>query len=173
MRRLLSRLRTDEHGVTLVELVVTIFIVGLILSTITIAVVMGFENTSNAEGRVDRSNVAEFAARYFTSDAVSSAVDQSATTPCAGAGSVVTVLLNDATTVSYAVVSSAGRTTLFRRTCTGGGPVTEQTLGSSRLAFEDDGSACPSGAGAACVLALHWPGDPDSDVALTVIRRSA
>ena len=67
---------------------------------------------------VDRSNLAEFAARYFTADAVSSArgpdrrdrVPRRRHAPSRSCE-------NDGTIVSYAAVTAGGQTTLVRRTC--------------------------------------------------------
>ena len=95
------RLRQSEEGFTLIELLVTIAITGIILSAVTIAVSMGFQRTAEAERRTDRSNVAEFTARYFGADVASSAAEQTGVAACPGTGPVLSLAVADGRTVTY------------------------------------------------------------------------
>jgi len=165
-----SRRRHADDGFTLVELLVTIAITGIILSSVTIAVSMGFERTAEAERRADHSNVAEFTARYFGADVASSGADQTGVTACPGSGAVLSMIVTDGRTVTYQRAQVGAKWVLSRTLCSGPSVVASQELGSSRDEFTASGS-CPGGGGAQCTLSVTWASG-DGDFTLRGSRRA-
>jgi prepilin-type N-terminal cleavage/methylation domain-containing protein len=69
-----------ESGFTLVELLVTMTITGLILTVIVSAVYVGLRTTSDGQRGLAQSNAEQLAANWFTTD-VQSACDPTSSTP--------------------------------------------------------------------------------------------
>lgn len=61
----------DQHGFTLIELIVTTTVLGIIMSTISIALVLYFSSTEETADRLAESPQAQIASVYFTRDAQS------------------------------------------------------------------------------------------------------
>jgi prepilin-type N-terminal cleavage/methylation domain-containing protein len=163
----------DEHGFTLLEVLMTIAISAIVLSTITLAVAQGFSETSQAGGRLDRSNLADFAADIFAADAASSSVTGQPAAPCGTGPTFLDVAQSDGTSVSYAIrASGTGSYTLVRRTCDGV-TVSSRRLGSASApaAPSTAGSTCPTGSAAMCTLKVTW-GDGNGNFTLTGTRRA-
>ena len=166
----------DEAGFTLVELLLTIAISAIVLTTITLAVAQGFSETSQAETRLDRSNLADFAANVFGSDAASSATTQPGTV-CGVGPTALDIAESDGTRVSYAITNSAGAYRLERRVCDGvvvaGVDAVVRRLGATRArsAPSTAGSSCASGAAVTCRLSITWA-DGNGSFTLAGTRRA-
>lgn len=171
-----------EDGFTLVEVLLTIAISAIVLSTITLAVAQGYSETSQASKRLDRSNLADFTAKVFGADAAASATTQPG--PVCGAGpTALDIAGSDGTWVSYAIVNSgANAYRLERRACDGVDPgsgdaevrrLGSATSGSATAPTSPTaaGSSCSSGAAVTCTLNFAWP-DGQGSFALTGTRRT-
>ena len=174
----LERLRDEDAGFTLIELLVTLAILGIMLTTVTLAVIQGFDTTTRAEARVDRSNLADFASGAFGADVASAPTAPSvhmlaahAAAPCGTGSSLVDLATATAgRTISYVATSSDA--TLRRRVCDGAVVVKDAELGSSIAAFAsgttgatcvDDTSVSPPVACRTVTLVASWSsGEPRS-----------
>ena len=65
------RQKRGERGFTMIEVLVTIAIAAIVLTTISLAIAQGFSETAQASKRLDRQNMADFAADTFAADAAS------------------------------------------------------------------------------------------------------
>jgi prepilin-type N-terminal cleavage/methylation domain-containing protein len=144
------RLRRDDHGVTLVELLVAIAVLGIIIAPLTSALIGFFRNVNATNNRFAESDDAEIATAYFAQDVQSIGVRdwsaapypliQSVETnapatgglyPC-GSGStpnaVIRLAWDDPTSatgrqrvvVAYVVMTAGGEQQLHRLRCVGG-----------------------------------------------------
>jgi prepilin-type N-terminal cleavage/methylation domain-containing protein len=107
----------SDDGFTLVELLVSISILGMIMVVLTTAVFMGLRATKDANGSMDESNAASLTAVYFTRDvqgAETISVNDSAAT-CGGAAALKLTSLTTDRIVAYAVTGSPLQ--LVRRLC--------------------------------------------------------
>ena len=166
----------DERGFTLIEVLITIAISAIVLSTITLAVAQGYSETSRSSRRLDRSNLADFAADVFASDAAGSATVQPGAT-CGAGPTILDIAESDGSWVSYAVTNAAGHYELERRACDGvdpgSGDAEVRRIGSAAADAtpSSTGSTCPSGSGVTCTLQLTW-NDSDGSFVLSGTRRA-
>jgi prepilin-type N-terminal cleavage/methylation domain-containing protein len=162
----------DERGFTLVEVLMTIAISAIILSTITLAVAQGFSETSHAGGRLDRSNMADFAADIFASDAASSATTQPAP-PCGAHPTFLDIAESDGTSVSYAIaLDGSGAYMLERSTCDGTATLSRRIgSASAPTAPSTTGSGCAAGSSVTCTLSVTWS-DGSGNFTVTGTRRA-
>jgi prepilin-type N-terminal cleavage/methylation domain-containing protein len=175
--RRLRRSTRAEAGFTLVEVLITIAISTIVLSTITLAVTQGYSSSSQASSRLDRSNLADFAADAFASDAASSATVQPAASACGAGPTALDIAESNGTWVSYAVTGTGGRSVLERRVCdgvdNGAGDAAVRRIGSvtGTATVSTAGTSCASGEGAACTLKVTWS-DGDGSFTLSGTRRA-
>lgn len=171
------RAAADERGFTLLEVLITIAISAIVLSTVTLAVAQGYSETSQSRSRLDRSNLADFAADIFVSDAASSATTQPGPT-CGTGPTILDIAQSDGSWVSYAIPVSGGRYVLQRRVCDGvddgAGDAAVRRLGSAtaKTAPTTSGSICASGTGVRCTLAVTWTDGDGGGFRLSGTRRS-
>lgn len=172
------RLREADEGFTLIELLVTLAILGIILTTVTLAVLQGFDTTTRAEARVDRSNLADFAAATFGADVGGSpgvpsvhVLSANAAPPCGSGSSLVDLPTNTGgRTISY--VASITDASLHRRVCDGTAIVRDVELGNSLAGFApastagsctDDTTVSPTVTCRTVTLVASWSsGEPRS-----------
>jgi prepilin-type N-terminal cleavage/methylation domain-containing protein len=122
----------DEAGFTLVELLVTIVILGAIVGAIGTAIVVGLRTTDATQVRLAESHDAQMTSAFFGNDVQSASdVTLNAVSSCSGTISVVSFQWNDAgvsKVASYSVRSTATETQLLRRYCEGISPAAEVVI---------------------------------------------
>jgi len=150
-----------EAGFTLVELVVTIAILGIVMTPLAAAFVFGLRTSEESNNRVANANDAELLAIFFPPDVHAAgsaagdvAVGAAAGTTCSGTPNVVTLTGRGQETSSsaqttwtsaYAVVAGeAGGWRLIRARCIDGGPPATITV-ARNLAGASAASASVSG----------------------------
>jgi prepilin-type N-terminal cleavage/methylation domain-containing protein len=105
-----------EAGVTLIELLLAIAILGLIMAPITAAFIVYLKTSNNASAQLTESNGANLTTVYFAPDARSAVGFSQAATDCSGvAGEVVRIDQGGGTSISYANRNNE----LFRVRCSG------------------------------------------------------
>lgn len=169
-----------EEGFTLTELLVTIVIVGVIGSTLTGAVILGFRTTDATGARVARSSAIQALTSYFTEDAqraqtvtvlASPAVAEPAGCATGDEGRFLRLDWadgSDARTVVYALDPPTGTAhQLTRWVCVGAGGPVAQNLGRFVHA---DGAGLP--VVAECVVATCVPDVAGTPEAVTLLIQS-
>jgi prepilin-type N-terminal cleavage/methylation domain-containing protein len=156
-----------DDGFTLVELLVSIVILGFIMAAVTGVVISYLKDTNSTVGRLQESHDAQISAAYFTQDAESAGLRATATPfalqssiddstgswpyPCATAGTtpLIRFAWNDYTDVSgnpgqvrVAYVINTAHTELHRLTCLNNATVLTDTV----LAHELDPANQPTAA---------------------------
>lgn len=147
-----------EDGITLVEIVVSIAILGIILTTVSLAVTEGYRTTGEARGSLDRSNLSDFSARWYTPDVAGAiAVGLPPAVVACGAGTTALELTTGTgDRIQYAMVTDGdGSTAFVRRVCAS--PVAEQRIG---RAAQNVGAtaACVDTPDCRTVTLTMWPG---------------
>ncbi len=151
-----SRLRrSDERGVSLIELLIAISITGIIIVPIVSAIFFGFHTTGATQTAVAETNGANLMASYFGPDvqgAIGATVNSSESPICGSvAGTVDLVLtapddtLTSSVSVSYFRGAGANAANLYRRTCANGAVTGVARVAShvvQPLNFSCDTSAC-------------------------------
>ncbi|HEY3260018.1 MAG TPA: prepilin-type N-terminal cleavage/methylation domain-containing protein [Pseudonocardiaceae bacterium] len=149
------RLNTDEHGFTLIELIVAVAIITVITAPIGGVLVIYLRTSDATAARMTESNDAQLTAGYFARDVASVGVRQSASPyalrqsvdtsnsaawpyPCAAAGTTPVVRFawddypggpGSATQLRVAYVLAGGGTKLRRLACAGSAtPVSDVTV---------------------------------------------
>ena len=130
MTRLRSRAaRSREGGFTMVELMASVAILGIISTSLGVVGVVMFKTMGQTQNRLDESRGPRFASVYWIPDVASADKVNPDTvglpTVCGATGPLVTLQWTDTTTtgfttVSYGFVSTAGVSKLERRFCVGG-----------------------------------------------------
>ncbi len=80
--------RTDEGGFTLVELLVTLVIGGLLATTLVSTLVLGFRTYAGVRDGMEASARAQVTIGRFTSDVMSSEIVRTGSSACGGSGFV-------------------------------------------------------------------------------------
>lgn len=135
----------DERGLTLIELLVSITILGIVMVVLTMAVIFGLGATKNANGSLDESNAAQFTALYFSRDvqgAEQVSVDD-ATSTCGGAAELKLTSTTADRVVAYAVTGSPLQ--LVRRVCSPASATPTVTILVPSLSAAGDVAASVSG----------------------------
>lgn len=177
-----ARTSRDE-GFTLVELVLSVAILGLVMTAICGAMVVGLRTTTEADNRVGASNDVQFASTWFADDVASAnEVLESGFTSCGSYSDIVVQFLNrdhDAPTarptaapsptpvpvsltITYALRTVTATDGTFRElhrvACTGGN-VTDDVV--ARRLSATASTPTPSVSGKTVQLTLN-PGDADA-----------
>lgn len=159
------RLRTDDRGLTLVELLVATAISALIIPVVTGALVMGWRTTDDTINRLGDNRNRQIVSSMFTRDAQNATAVSSATSACTvGSASVLVVFtwdepLDSGTTAARKVAWVTNGSFVERRYCD-----TSSAAFSVLAAAHDITSArteCPAGltaawSGAACVAGSRF-----------------
>lgn len=151
---------TDEAGMTLVEMMIAVSLLGVVIAPISAAFFLGFLETNSTRDRIADSSSAQLVSSFFLPDVQSAQSVALGGSTCAPMGTVqlqmqwVDPKTNDATVVSYLDVTNAsGQHELHRATCLNGGPA-NTTLLVQHLASSGFTAACtPSCAAPATVKA--------------------
>jgi len=103
----------DDAGMTLVELLISIAILGLIIGPLVIAMYMGLSTAKAATGRTTDSTAAQLLSAYFPTDVESSDAVRTSGFTCGGAQTAVEFEWTDAgtgvkTDVEYTLIPSGG-----------------------------------------------------------------
>src|SRR4051794_18684928 len=107
-----------ERGFTLVELLITIAILGVITGTLAAVFITATRSTVGVAARYEESHDAQIASAYLATDVQSN--DALTNTTCGSGGTnVVSFGYADGTVVTYAYGPAAGETRLTRRVCSG------------------------------------------------------
>ncbi len=141
------KLLTSEDGFTLVELIISIVILGIIVGAMSAAIIAGLKTTDGTTNRLAESHDAQVVSEFFVTDMQSAvtvtyqAMDTVSTVPvgCSPASSPLLVFSwtdpsAGAEMVSYYSATLGGETQLVRQQCVGGSSstvVVAHLLGSS------------------------------------------
>jgi prepilin-type N-terminal cleavage/methylation domain-containing protein len=138
--------RFDEAGVTLIELLITVALMGIVMVALASALFVGFRTTQDTNTSLDQSNAEQLVSLYLTRDVQGAdTVAGSVTSPC---GSEPVLLETQAhsdplmpasnVTVTYRLSGN----NLIRRVC---GPTpSTQTLARNIATFTPSGTAGPT-----------------------------
>jgi prepilin-type N-terminal cleavage/methylation domain-containing protein len=122
LRRLRAR-RADEQGFTLVELIMSIAILGVISTSIGVVGVVMFRTLNQTQARLNETRGPRFASVYWIPDVASTETvnPSSGLTDCGGAGLVTLRWVDDRTSttaVTYAITTVGLERRMVRRLCT-------------------------------------------------------
>ena len=143
-----------EAGLTLIELMIAVVLLGIIFVPLTEAMTTGLITTTEAQQRLAASRSPMFANAFFADDAQSAAIDGITTggSPVCGSGTnVVSFSWTENGTpysASYILQTSGGLRQLVRNYCSNGGGAQPATLAIS-LGSPDPFVLCLPGRGAA------------------------
>ncbi|MFN8035062.1 MAG: prepilin-type N-terminal cleavage/methylation domain-containing protein [Acidimicrobiia bacterium] len=139
--------RPLDDGVTIVELLTAMAILGIMLTTISLSISEGLSNTSSAKTTLAGSNLVQFTARYFDPDVQSAPGAVELTGSACGTGTtVLRVPAGDGTTnvIAYVTSTAGPETALVRRVCNAGGTLlATHTLGTSKAALSAVATCLP------------------------------
>lgn len=177
----------EEHGFTMVEMLVTTAILGVVGGVMTTAMIVGFRTTDRTRDRTSESADRQILANYFVTDVESASkvyasgvarTELGTDLTCGGAtGLVVQVTWTDETTlggetvnnVTYASVSDAAGTHLVRKHCMGASATPVDTTTPVQYLANGvapvllcDGAACPGNAATPRIVSLRLTGVADS-----------
>ena len=137
--------RRSEEGFTLVELLVTTMILGVVVGAVAASLIVGLKTTDDTNQRLAESHDAQMAAVYFAADA-QNADDVSLSDGACGGVPVVRFLWSEASpaiqkVASYAVVTSGAERRLVRHYCENGVLVRDVVI-AHELGTTDPAVAC-------------------------------
>ena len=169
--------RSREGGFTIVELIAAIAIPGILSTSLGVVGVVMFKTMGQTQDRLNESRGPRFASVYWVPDVASTEAVNPATagvpTICGPAGPKVTLQWTDATTgvttVSYAIVTTAGVSKLERRFCTGGSTIPTRT---TTIAPSIDTAATTVTCGNGTTYSLCLTPDPAKSLLLTIAAKS-
>lgn len=162
-----------EDGVTLVELLITVTLIGVVVPAIAGAFIVGLTTFGDAGERVSESSSAEIAAAYWGPDVMNAtSVDEDASPGCSlAAGSTPVVSFDTADgRISWFVSSNRA---LVRRECVGG---TDTTIAAALSDTVLPDTSCAPDCAGAVILTLPQAGAADVGdfvTTLTASRRNA
>ena len=113
----------DERGFTLVELLVASVIVGIIMSAMATAIIVGLRTTDEANTRFSESHDAQIASAYFVTDVQSADSVTTTDNTCSGVNNVLRLRWTDNAGVkdaAYYINDATGQHRLSRAYCVGG-----------------------------------------------------
>jgi prepilin-type N-terminal cleavage/methylation domain-containing protein len=150
MRRLLrcalTRLRPHrpaDQGFTLVEVVTTVVVLGIVMIPLSAALVLGYRTTFGVEERLSRSGDAQLLAAYWPADVQSAdtngvnPIDAAIQPLCVGSGTTLITFAWDLddpsgpTVVRYAASGTGSNSKIVRRACIHGGSAASTTVARS------------------------------------------
>ncbi len=163
---------------TLIELIISMVIMGIIFATIAAAMVVGLRQTSTAETELIEQQGAALTGRYFVADVQGALRFDEAADECGAAGvltlgTTITGGLERGVTYRVEQIEAGGPWAIVRRVCDGGTEVSEIVL-AERLAepaapadANDPGGppvavTCPGTSGSSCRIDVNQVGNPSS-----------
>lgn len=123
LNTVIAGLKRDDGGWTLVELLVAMFIIGIIIAAVANALIVGFTTSDDTSKRFAESHDAQIASATLAKDVQNAASITSATNAVCGAGALI-AFSQDGTTPAigyYYGVAPNGETQVMRRQCDGTG----------------------------------------------------
>jgi prepilin-type N-terminal cleavage/methylation domain-containing protein len=147
-----SRHPRDERGLTLIEMLVSLTILGIIMVVLTTAVIAGLKSTQSADVKFTESNTAQFTSMYFTHDvqgAESVSINDTAAS-CGGSATLKLISTAADRIVAYATAGSPLQ--LVRRVCSPAStsPLTTILAPSLNASTDVTASALPASCTTAC-----------------------
>jgi len=141
---ILDRVRRDDAGFTLPELLVAVAVAAIVMPAVSMVLVTSFKTTTGTTERLAASNAAEMTSSWFIADVQSA--DEYGQTDVASCKSPGTHLLftasrtngTDAVVTGYATLDSGGERSLIRYRCVNG--TAEPTV---TVAYDLDQAALP------------------------------
>lgn len=170
--------RSRESGFTMVELIASIAILGIISTSLGVVGVVMFKTMGQTQDRLNESRGPRFASVYWVPDVASAEVVNPANagvpTICGTAGPLVTLQWTDTTstgvtTVSYGIVTTGAVSKLERRFCTNGGTIPTRT---TTIAPSVDTAATTVTCGNGTTYAPCLTPDPAKSLLLTIAAKS-
>ena len=142
----------DEHGVTMVEVLATMAITGIIGVVLSAAIVTGLRTTEQTRSKLTETQERQLTSTHFVAD-VQSASEVATTSTCGDGAVVVSLAWNEAGVAkeaAYRLRTVAGAQRLSRALCSEGGAATVVDLARDLGAGSPVSVACaPSPCGAA------------------------
>lgn len=177
----LGRGHDGDSGFTLIELVISVLILGVIIAPLASAFTLNFQTSSEAKQRISNSADAQLLTSYFSDDVASSEKVDTSPTGCAGGSPFVELPRANGVLVDYIVTQNAEAeaelnfTPIYqvtRVTCgsAGGSPTTTLTLSTSlrsQPTLKCDSVSCPNGSSKPLIVTLDVDdvGRPVTDTA--------
>jgi prepilin-type N-terminal cleavage/methylation domain-containing protein len=154
-----------EDGLTLIEMLVALTILGIVMVVLTAAVIEGLRDTQSADVKFTESNGAQFTSLYFTHD-VQGAENVSLNDTASTCGGAAVLKLNSPAAdriVAYATTGSPLQ--LVRRVCSPSSatPLTTTLVSALNASTDVTASATPASCTTACTqvtLTVSQPGAP-------------
>lgn len=133
--------RRSEEGMSLIELLVAVSILGILMTALVGALFVGFQSTSDTHTRLDQSNAEQIVTTYVTKDVQGAdTVRAAVVSACGGAAALETTTRSDpvATASDVTVAYRLSGTSLVRQVC---GPTPSTiTIGRNITSFTASGT---------------------------------
>ncbi|MFT5222305.1 MAG: prepilin-type N-terminal cleavage/methylation domain-containing protein [Glaciecola sp.] len=135
-----------QDGFTLVELLISIVILGAISATLGTSIILGLQTTVNAEQRLTEGNDGRILAEAFIPDVQNATSISTTATVCGGANSRLQLGWTDGTAIviAYVMRTTGAVRQLVRVRCVGGAS-TEQVVVRSLVDVTPVVVSCPTG----------------------------
>ena len=164
----------DERGVSMVEVLVTIAISGLLMTVLAATIVTGLRTTDDTRERVEESHDVNMVTTWFTSDVQTAGSVSTSDGSCGGAPIVHLTWsdLGTVTEVTYRARTVDGERVLTRYACVDGGSPTARDVVRNVDDAADPVLTCsPACSGSPKTLTLEVALDGGGTVEVTAARR--
>lgn len=188
MKRRLDSSSEAQAGFTLIELVISMLILGMIIAPLASAFTLNFQTTTEAKQRVSNSADAQLLTSFFSDDVASSEKVDTTAAGCAGGSPTLELPRADGTLIDYLVTPNTDAQTelnvspvyqITRVSCAsaGGAPTNTLILSTSLRAqptLKCDSATCAAGSSKPLIVTLDVDDigrpatDPSQDYQFTV-----